>query len=246
MADLQGLKSALADKRVTPAMPADRNAVTYDDEETGGEHRDEVSGCATFVTYRDAEGRRSQRRITCKSLSGDGRPIYLHGYCHERKAARTFKIARIEELVDYRTGEVVEAERHFQELRMHGLVPMRDRGLADLAVTMVFMARCDGDFHPLEEEAIEHGLTRYLLRTGGNDNEIEKVIGSIPAIAPDGDDVVSAISRLLKAASCPSIVRLILDCSGDVMKADGHYRSEEAVWSSKLCGILRERADLQT
>lgn len=236
------LRIALGDGRVTPQIVEGRTPSLANDDEIGivSDVRDQSSGWSTFMVYEDSAGNRSERRVTCRSISGDGRPVYLMGYCHERQAPRSFRIDRIVELIDYRTGEVVEALRHFEELRMHGLLPMRDRNLADLAVVMVYMAKCDGEFHPLEVDAIEEGLSRYLLRAGGTDAELEKVLSHLPALAPDADDVVAAVSRILRAETSSSLSRLILDCSSSVMAADGIFHNEEAAWSSKLCAILQE------
>lgn len=234
------LQSALGDRRVTPEVPGGRNAEAVEDGELIDNGRDTSSGWAVFLVYKDAAGDMSQRRVACRKISGEGSIHYFHGYCHECQRARTFRLDRIEELVDYRTGECVDPIRHFEDLRMHGLIEMEDRCMADLASVLTFMARCDGEYHPLEESAIEDGLSRYLLRCGGSDRELGKVLKNLPAIAPDSTDVVSATERLLASSACPSIARIILESSADVMGADGNYRSEETAWSSKLQGVLQQ------
>lgn len=236
------MRSALGDRRVTPDFPVNRSAEAGDDGELSDQGRDASSGWAVFLAYKNAEGVLSQRRVTCRKISGMGSIRYFHGYCHERRRARTFRLDRIEELVDYRTGECVDPVRHFEDLRMHGLIEMEDRCVPDLAAVLTFMARCDGEFHPLEVSAIEDGLSQYLLRCGGSDRELGKVLKNLPAIAPDAEDVVTATERLLASAACPSIARIILESSSNVMGADGEYRSEEAAWSSKLHGVLQAAA----
>lgn len=237
-------RAAASGVRVTPPVPQQRAVDLPDSDamDATDTTRDASSGWAAFLTYRDSAGQVSERRITCRSISGEGQPVYFSGYCHERKAPRTFRIDRVVELVDYDTGELVDPLRRFADLRMHGLLPMRDRSLADLAVAMVFMAKCDGEYHPMEESAIEDGLSRYLIRCGGSDNEMLKVMDSLPSVAPDSDDAADALDRLLAAQACPSIARLILDSSSNVMAADGKFREAETLWSSKLTQLLHEAA----
>lgn len=243
---IERVRAAIGDRRVTPPLPHGQQADVsgdHDRDEIGIVERDASSGWSCFMVYRDAEGDMTKRRVTCRGISGEGRPVYFSGYCHERRAPRRFRIDRIIELIDYQTGELVEPLRQFEDLRMHGLLPMRDRSLADLALTMVFMAKCDGEFHPLEHDAIEQGLSRYLLRCGGSEHEISAVLKAIPALAPDGDDVCDAVKRLLKSGSCGSIARLIMDCSTDVMLADGRYQREETLWSNELMLLLADAAE---
>ena len=241
---LAAVREAMGDLRVTPKIPEGRETKIFDDfEEARTDDRGDFSGWATFMKYEDAKGRLTQRRITCRSISGEGGPKHLHGFCHERRAIRSFRIDRIVELVDYRTGEAVEAQRHFEDMRMHGLIGMKDRVLADLAMVLVFMADCDGEYHPLEHSAIEDSLSRYLLRCGGNEAELPTVLKNLPALAPDADDTIEALHRLLSSNACPSISRLILDGSSDVMAADGKFESAEARWSSQLQQILISAAN---
>lgn len=242
MLSTKKLRKSLGQKRVVPPLPKGKYPRVSVEEITEhvSEERDIASGWSAFIVYEDASGVRSERRITCKKIFGAGRPTYISAYCHERRSPRNFKIERIIELFDFATGEMLDPSSHFERIRFEGALPMKDRGLADLALVLIFMAKCDGHYHPLEEDSIKDSLSRYLLRSGGSNQELEAVVKRLPSIAPDADDVVDAIDRLLTNKSSPSIARLILDASSEVMAADGKYQSGEAVWSSQLHALLVE------
>lgn len=70
---------------------------------------------AADIRYADGAGIVTQRRITIQHVLTFGginrsyeHPGYVQAWCHKAKAARTFNIHRIQELVDPETGEVAQ------------------------------------------------------------------------------------------------------------------------------------------
>lgn len=58
-------------------------------------------------TYRNSKGERRDRRVSLKKVYTDGGVSYLVGYCHLRRALRTFRADRVKgKVVDLETGEV--------------------------------------------------------------------------------------------------------------------------------------------
>lgn len=241
---LDRLAASFAKLRVVPPLPLGRFGKIGgrdDDLVTGGD-RDDLAGWATFICYVNAKGERSERRISCHRLEGYGRPELVRAYCHESRQPKSFRIDRIVELIDYRTGEVANPLEHFQYLLSHGLIDMEDKVLRELAKLLVFMARCDGQFHLLEAEAIEHCLTSYVLRFGGTENDIERVLSNCRALAPDGIDAIKSVERIVNAPESDRLVRLILDSTSAVIDADGRHAPEEVQWAVELSQVLKERA----
>lgn len=79
------------------------------DEWRAGKRKIKVPGLESVtvqICYVDASGEASCRRITIRGLFENKGATYLDAYCHEREAARTFRIDRIEEIIDLATGEV--------------------------------------------------------------------------------------------------------------------------------------------
>lgn len=66
-----------------------------------------------MLTYVDSNGERSHRRFTIHEILGGPKkgPVYILGYCHLRKAPRTFRIEFIEQIVDLSTGVVSDKPR---------------------------------------------------------------------------------------------------------------------------------------
>jgi hypothetical protein len=59
-------------------------------------------------SYRDADGKRSHRKVDVISVFTLGSQSYLHGDCRLRGAQRFFRLERIVgDLVDVQTGEVM-------------------------------------------------------------------------------------------------------------------------------------------
>ena len=175
--DLDGLREALADRRVTPRIPDGRlPTVPIEHITECDNHRDASSAWTAYLRYVDASGEESERRFTCVCIEGFGEATRVKGYCHERKAYRTFRVDRIAELVCAETGELFEAVPHFELLRMTGALLVTDPVLTHVARMLVFLARCDGHYHPLERNALEQHVASYCVRFNGTDRMAEDTV----------------------------------------------------------------------
>lgn len=230
--------------RVTPQPIAFRtiSIINDDDDELDSadlSDRDEVSSWACQIVYVDTKGVESERQITCSKLDGYGAATHIRAYCHSRERPRTFKIASIRELMDLSTGEVVDALSHFDMLAATGVLPFEDKGFTAFTQIALFMAKCDGSFHPMEADAFEAAITAYVMRFGGDDAMIETTLRRSRAIAPDGRDVLLAVKRLKSSPIGKQVSRLILDHSSLIMDADGQHHSSEIGWALELSDALK-------
>lgn len=230
--------------KVTPSLPAGRmpKLGAADDLLPGAGGRDKSRGWAGFAVYRDAKGERSERRITCRKLSGYGTIELVHAFCHERQAYRSFRVDRFEELMDIATGELLDPLPHFEALRQQGALLMEDKALTRLALILVFMACCDGEYHPLEREAIEYCISRYMLRFGGEDQDIERLLVRCDSLAPDGLDFLNCLKALSNLKNGPHIARLVLEGTGSVIDADGYHHEAEIEWGLYVDEYLKRLA----
>lgn len=204
--------------------------------------RDASSSWAGFIHYTDSGGVETARRVVCRSIAGFGAPETITAFCCERKAARTFRIDRIRELVDLETGEVLDPASHFNALWQHGALKITDKSLTDFARVLVFMARCDGSIHPMEVESIETALERYIIRFGGDDRMFEAAVRNAGKIAPDGDDFVNSLERLGRHSEAAKLSRLLLESVSNVTLADGHYAAQEIEWVEVVTDTLKSMA----
>jgi len=204
--------------------------------------RDQVSSWACQIVYVDTKGVETERQITCSKLDGYGAATHIQAYCHSRERPRTFKIASIRELMDLSTGEMVDAVSHFDMLAALGVLPFEDKGFTAFTQIALFMAKCDGDFHPMEADALEAAITAYVIRFGGDDAMIEGALRRCPAIAPDGRDVLLAVKRLRASPIGKQTSRLILDHCSLIMDADGQHHRSEVNWALQLSEALKAQA----
>lgn len=240
---LDRLSVAVLGKAVEPPFPAWCQPKVGEFEELiEVRERDASSSWAGFIRYQNAKGELSERRIVCRAVEGYGSAETINAWCCEKREHRRFRIDRISELVCLATGEVMVPQEHFDELRLRGALKVVDKALNDFGRLLVFMARCDGTFHPLEADSVEHALERYIVRFGGDDRTFEVAHRNIGKIAPDGDDFVAALTRLHQHPSARQLGRLLIDCIDQVNVADGKLHPEEMEWSQIASDVLKRMA----
>jgi len=240
---LSALSGSLGDRRVTPKLPTGRLPVSSENETSPAlVERDNTSSWSAFIRYVDARGDVSERRFTCHKILGFGSATHVFGFCHERQAPRTFVVDRIEELVCCETGETFEAAPHFELLRQIGALTVEDKVLTDVARILVFLARCDGEYHPFERAALEDHFSRYCVRFNGTDAMAEAAIRGSGKLAPDGADLLKAIRRIANAPGDGKVARFVLECGADVIDADGRHAPEEVRWAVELSSALKAAA----
>lgn len=238
------LGSSIKGAKVTPPLPAGRlpKLTKLEDVFPPVRGRDRSAGWAGFAVYRDAQGEISERRITCRKLSGYGMIELVHAFCHEREESRSFRVDRFEELVDLSTGELLDPVEHFEALRRQGALLMIDKALTSLALILVFMARCDGEYHPLERDALEHCFARYMLRFGGDDADIERLLSRCDSLAPDWKDFIKSLEALSKLKTGSQIARLVLEGASKIVDADGYHHEAEVEWGLYVGQYLKQLA----
>jgi hypothetical protein len=241
---LNRLSEAVAGRAVPVPLPEWCHPKVDEVEELASmRDRDASSSWAGFMHYTDASGNQTARRIICRRIEGYGRAETITAFCCERKATRSFRIDRILELISLDTGEFLNPAQHFEQLRLHGALAIVDKSLNDFAKAMVFMARCDGTFHPLEAESVDEAIERYIIRFGGDDRLFEQAQRNAGRIAPDGEDFVNSLERLGHHPEARQLGRLMSDCLSNITLADGKLHSSEVEWATLASDVLRQMAE---
>lgn len=75
---------------------------------------EEAAGSTFAIDYQDSKGNLSRRRITMRELYTNGERSYVQAFCHERRAARSFRFDRIVEVIDL-DGECHDPRQFFIE-----------------------------------------------------------------------------------------------------------------------------------
>ncbi|HRP91074.1 MAG TPA: NINE protein [Edaphocola sp.] len=111
------------------------------------------------ISYSDAKGQRSERRITMKAIQKTYDDDYIiTAYCHEKQAQRSFKLSRIDKLVDMETGEVFsDPSKYFIDRFMDspiGHITQCFQEYEPEILVLSFMARADGVLRKKERKLI--------------------------------------------------------------------------------------------
>lgn len=224
------------------------------DDEVLNEHADDeadlgsLSGLGLILEYEDSRGRSTQRVVTCKQFSIEGGFQYLKAYCHHREAVRTFRLDRIVDIFDPRTGESLSPVQAFflkfspdkitQSGLTWGLSVGRRADLIALLNALIFIARCDREFHPTERAVLEVALTSYWIRLELlGDPDFEDILAYADRLSPDGETFWLAMHRFLEENALGDIfkrhVRMLIE-------ADGIVRSEEVYWGLEIDEFLSD------
>lgn len=208
-----------------------------------------VIGALVEIEYSDTDGVPSERRIAIRKVQrradGDG---YVQAFCHERRAMRTFRISRIESLVDMETGEVFDDPLRFfaEELAVAELAPERPKAAQDDTTEAAIaryrpqmqilagLAHCDGHFHPEQKRLMvdfisdraglplnRDRLTRYVGRLRGSQGT---VADAIELLAEDSDEEIVAL----------------VEAFGPMIEADGVVHANELAFARAFVGSMRE------
>lgn len=127
-----------------------------------------------LIEYEAANGERSRRRVSMRSLKRGAGVIYLNAFCMERRAMRQFRLDRITGMIT-EDGEVIDPAAYFA-LQGVALRAQTDaealaarcaaRALAEMRPGLVMLAavaRADGKVDLRELDAVEVYAERELL-----------------------------------------------------------------------------------
>lgn len=201
-----------------------------------------VAGLPCVILYKDSKGNLSQRLISCKRLAIKADKKYLDAYCHQVKAFRTFRIDRIFEIFDAQTGEsLTPAESYFSQFGIDektksglswGLSVQERTGLIAFLNALIFIARCDKEYHPLERHSLENAIVGYWLRQElKGEPDCDAIINYADRLSPDGETFWTALHNIKRHRS---IVSHFKRSAGDIIEADGFLSREENYWAVEI------------
>lgn len=207
-----------------------------------------LSGLALVLEYRDSRGRTSQRIVTCKQFAVQAGTEFLKAYCHQRGGPRSFRIDRIVDIFDPQTGESLSPVQAFfaqfspdkvtRSGLTWGLSVSKRADLIALLNALIFIARCDREFHPTERSSLEHALTSFWLRLElPGDPDFEDILNYSDRLSPDGETFWLAMRRFKEE---PELARIFKRQSMLLIEADGVVRQEEAYWAVEIDDFLSE------
>lgn len=242
---LARLRGALGNRHIVPPDPPGRKSTAPpvpEDIGTGDGCRPDASASwSCFITYTDRGGEESQRTITIQRIYGHyGVPESLQTRCHLRNAPRRFEVSRITGMACAVTGLELDPLENCLALHRDGALKIEDVALTRMIRFLTFMARCDGEFHPLERTELDDVLGRYFRFFGGDDAAYECAIAEAPRLAPSGQQFLADL-RWLKDPKRPrrsELARFAIDSAAAMIDADRVHHSEEVRWAIDVSDAL--------
>ncbi|TXH09187.1 MAG: hypothetical protein E6R03_17140, partial [Hyphomicrobiaceae bacterium] len=180
------------------------------------------SGAFIHIRYTDSAGACSARRITVLGLDASSSgACLLRAWCHERRASRAFRLDRISEAHDPATGEVYEtseAIRTFVEKISHVSPESEtERALKEnkhALNILVYLARCDGTYHPDEEDVIAHYMADMCYE---RDIDEDALLRHVRRLCPTADIFHASCAALMRSKDINRFLRYAIQ----LIEADG-------------------------
>lgn len=200
--------------------------------------------------YEDSRGGRSHRVIQLKCVQTRGEARYLCGFCELRGKYREFRLDRVVEIIDMRTGEVAEDPGSFLAPLLdlaRTAKPRKSRDATDglLAesvnglVVLLYFANSDGELHPGERAILWDYLEWQKDRCSLEGRVAKPAIEALMrTMFPTSDQFAEALEALLLDAHVHA--QRVLDLVRRVIDADGQLDAEEVRRWQLLKELLAE------
>lgn len=205
-----------------------------------------ISGINMSIRYRDSKGQASERQIVCRRLESYGETAQLVAWCALRNRQRNFRVDRILSAWDSANGQVFEPgsalldhfilDRESSGRYRFGLSPQRFEVFNAALNVMAFVARCDGNWHVLEAEAIEDFVVACWMRLElPGDLDLNAVAAHVARLSPDDEVLWKAVET---CAANPVLAKLIVRHLGNIIDADGIHHPREVYWATNIADAL--------
>jgi predicted DNA-binding transcriptional regulator YafY len=214
-------------------------------------------GMSFAIHYRDSKGQESTRRITLHNLYLlKNHHLMMTARCHERGASRSFRVDRIDEVIDL-DGIIYNVEEFFRDqlhLDMSGLATTPDLetismpGNAQKAqskvglVLLVAFAKSDQFLDDQELLAIMNYVEdeAYEASIPIDDEDYEALISYVRRLRPPDDLVLKALHEIKRWPSKKQ--NRFLKAAKRVVLADGVVTEEEAQMWVDFVDWIEDRA----
>ncbi|GAB4535894.1 MAG: hypothetical protein Tsb0010_15610 [Parvularculaceae bacterium] len=199
-----------------------------------------LTGRAFMIEYRSGPNAEWRRRVLVRGVStaSDGRRR-LHAYCFERGAPRAFWAERIERMVCVATNEVIDNPALALREDAHEATAEDRRAerallkhVGDGLRLLMFVARCDDEFHP-EERRVIHNYVKARARAAGLEPDEAFIDQYLSIQYPDRETALAAWRRVL-AAGDEAHAALLIDSIESLIGADGVIAAQEASFISLI------------
>jgi hypothetical protein len=207
-------------------------------------------GVRLAIAYDDAYGNRTRRFVVVhKALRGD-KVWYLEGHCELRGSLRTFRLDRIREIIDTRTGEVHEDPARF----LSGLLivarargPRRGVNATDRLIAesqhgltvLLYFAQSDQKLRRMERKILWNYLKWQQDRCSIEGRVPRRPFNSwMDTLVPDTDQFVAALRQLLEHDKPHA--HYVLALVPELVMADGRADDQERKRLKTLLELMEQ------
>lgn len=225
---------------VIPCMESER-----EDSKPIGNEPQPITAFVCIIAYEDRQGALTERLITCQRYDLIGGIGYVGAICHASRGYRQFRTDRIACVSDPRTGETLGQGTFFSQFSTDamatgvyswGLDRKKKAHLIAGLNVLAFMARCDGYWHPLEEEVIVQFTCSLWLRSEWDgEPPMDQVIAHARRIAPDGEAFFKALLQYSRNRTSTAVLKQGVSA---LIAADGVICDEEHRWTMAMLEYL--------
>lgn len=196
-----------------------------------------LDGIRLEIGYVDAEGRRTNRLVTCKRLVHGEDGDRLQAFCHTRRTDRTFLLDRIAEAANHSTGRRIEDIRAFftpfaeqaGELdEDHGATRKVLVAVGDELRILAFIAKADETLHQAEDNLISvfvRSRAESLGHEVAGNYDHARVMDWFRHQMPDIEVIERSVLRVAKRSEAE--LGHIWEIAAKVMEADGTVSPNE-------------------
>ncbi|MEM7425091.1 MAG: WYL domain-containing protein [Pseudomonadota bacterium] len=196
-----------------------------------------LDGIRLEIGYEDADGRGTNRLITCKRMVHSEDGDRLLAFCHTRRSDRTFLLDRILEAAEHATGRrISDIQTFFAPLidqageldDDHGTTREIITQIGDELRILAFIAKADMSLHKAEDELISLFVRQRSESLGAEvagNYDHTKVMDWFRHQVPDLEVLERAVMRVAKRSE--GQLGHVWELAAKVMEADGTVRAEE-------------------
>jgi hypothetical protein len=202
---------------------------------------------SAFVCIIDYEG--DHRLITCRRYDLIGDLGYVGAICHAAGGYRQFRCDRIRAVFDASTGELLGDGSFFNRFEVRsrreraptwGLSSSQRATLVAGLNVLAFMARCDGEWHPLETGSIESFVcSMWLRKEWSGEPPIDEIIAHAQRLSPDSETFFKGLKHYASSSTSTQLLRRAI---GDLIAADGIICSAEIAWGTEIDAFFEAQA----
>lgn len=236
-------KPAVLPPNVTDDVPQDAAHIP----EAANDDAQSIAGFICIIEYADADGVVTERFISCRRYKDFGGKRRVGAICGKSGKYKLFNCDRMLEVCDATIGGSLGDGTFFEQFAVGAIkekahdwntTSQRKALIVAGLNVLCFMARCDGKWHPLEEQVIEDFVcTVWLRKEWEGEPPLDRITAHARRLAPDGEVFRTGIRQYAHSKTSATVLTRFVQ---RVIAADGVICDHEHRWSTEYAELLED------